>query len=255
MAGNNTSTRCIATGPRRQTPRRWHEAACLLALSSAPLRLPRRRNHDLTTHNAAIEPRRQRRDLAPATTGVGAGRPRRACGAGHHRGGGPGRAHPGPPGRRRDLHPGRDAERLDLAVRAPEWREGVPPDRRAGPARDRARPRPSTPGATTVATPGPTIEMVEGETVRIYVTNKLPEPTTVHWHGLILPSRHGRRRGPQPGRPSRRRDLQVRVRAAEPGTFMYHPHFDEMTQMALGMVGMIVVHPRQAGHGRRATSR
>src|SRR5437764_10213330 len=37
-------------------------------------------------------------------------------------------------------------------------------------------------------TPGPTIEAVEGDRVRIYVTNKLPEPTTVHWHGIILPN-------------------------------------------------------------------
>ena len=37
-------------------------------------------------------------------------------------------------------------------------------------------------------TPGPTIEAVEGDRVRIFVTNKLPEPTAVHWHGIILPS-------------------------------------------------------------------
>ncbi len=37
-------------------------------------------------------------------------------------------------------------------------------------------------------TPGPTIEAVEGDRVRIYVTNKLPEPTAVHWHGVLLPS-------------------------------------------------------------------
>ena len=35
------------------------------------------------------------------------------------------------------------------------------------------------------------------------------------------------------------------------GTFMYHPHFDEMTQIALGMVGMIVVHPRKRPASRR----
>ena len=33
-------------------------------------------------------------------------------------------------------------------------------------------------------TPGPTIEAVEGDRVRILVTNKLPEPTSVHWHGV-----------------------------------------------------------------------
>src|SRR5215471_18324123 len=37
-------------------------------------------------------------------------------------------------------------------------------------------------------TPGPTIEVVEGDRVRIYVTNRLPEPTSVHWHGLLLPN-------------------------------------------------------------------
>jgi FtsP/CotA-like multicopper oxidase with cupredoxin domain len=36
--------------------------------------------------------------------------------------------------------------------------------------------------------PGPTIEAVEGDKVRIFVTNKLPEHTTIHWHGLILPN-------------------------------------------------------------------
>ena len=37
-------------------------------------------------------------------------------------------------------------------------------------------------------TPGPTIEVVEGDRVRIYVTNRLPEPTTIHWHGILLPN-------------------------------------------------------------------
>ena len=36
--------------------------------------------------------------------------------------------------------------------------------------------------------PGPTIEAVEGDKVRIFVTNRLPEATIVHWHGMILPS-------------------------------------------------------------------
>ena len=34
---------------------------------------------------------------------------------------------------------------------------------------------------------GPTIEGVEGDRVRIYVTNRLEAPTTVHWHGVLLP--------------------------------------------------------------------
>ena len=38
------------------------------------------------------------------------------------------------------------------------------------------------------STPGPTIEAIEGDRVRIFVTNKLPEHTTVHWHGILLPN-------------------------------------------------------------------
>ena len=36
--------------------------------------------------------------------------------------------------------------------------------------------------------PGPTIECVEGDRVRIFVTNRLPEHTTIHWHGILLPN-------------------------------------------------------------------
>jgi len=42
-----------------------------------------------------------------------------------------------------------------------------------------------------------------------------------------------------------REDLQVRVHAAAKSeTQMYHPHFDEMLQMGMGMMGMFVIHPR-----------
>lgn len=37
-------------------------------------------------------------------------------------------------------------------------------------------------------TPGPTIEAVQGDRVRFLVTNKLPERTSVHWHGMLLPN-------------------------------------------------------------------
>ena len=35
---------------------------------------------------------------------------------------------------------------------------------------------------------GPTIECVEGDRLRLYVTNKLPAATSIHWHGILLPS-------------------------------------------------------------------
>jgi manganese oxidase len=94
-------------------------------------------------------------------------------------------------------------------------------------------------------TPGPTIEAIEGDRLRLYVTNRLPEPTSVHWHGIILPNGMDGVAGlNQPAiRPKETYVYEITVR--HPGTFMYHPHFDEMTQIALGMQGMFIVHPKR----------
>jgi len=95
------------------------------------------------------------------------------------------------------------------------------------------------------STPGPTIEAVEGDRVRFYVTNRLPEPTTVHWHGLILPNGMDGVAGlTQPViRPGETFVYEYTLQQS--GTFMYHPHADEMVQMALGMMGMFIIHPRE----------
>ncbi len=94
------------------------------------------------------------------------------------------------------------------------------------------------------STPGPTIEVVEGDRVRIYVTNGLQEHTTVHWHGLILPSGMDGVGGVtqphiQPGE-----TFVYEFTLKQHGTHMYHPHADEMTQMAYGMMGLFIIHPR-----------
>lgn len=92
--------------------------------------------------------------------------------------------------------------------------------------------------------PGPTIECVEGDKIRIFVTNRLPEHTTVHWHGILLPNGMdgvGGLNQPQikPGK-----TFVYEFEMKKSGTFMYHPHADEMVQMAMGMMGFIVVHPK-----------
>jgi len=92
--------------------------------------------------------------------------------------------------------------------------------------------------------PGPTIECVEGDKVRIFVTNKLPEHTTVHWHGILLPSGMDGVGGlTQPHIPPGK-TFVYEFAMKKSGTFMYHPHSDEMVQMAMGMMGSLVVHPR-----------
>lgn len=92
--------------------------------------------------------------------------------------------------------------------------------------------------------PGPTIEAVEGDRVRIFVTNKLPEVTSVHWHGILLPSGMDGVTGlTQPPIPVGKTFMYEFV-LQRSGTFMYHPHADEMTQMAMGMMGLFIVHPK-----------
>ncbi|HSI47953.1 MAG TPA: copper oxidase [Ideonella sp.] len=92
--------------------------------------------------------------------------------------------------------------------------------------------------------PGPTIEVVEGDRVRVFVTNRLPEVTSIHWHGQRLPNGMDGVTGlTQPGiAPGKTFVYEFVARRA--GTFMYHPHADEMTQMAMGMMGFWVTHPR-----------
>jgi len=94
------------------------------------------------------------------------------------------------------------------------------------------------------STPGPLIECVAGDKVRIYVTNKLPEPTSVHWHGVFVPNGMDGVAGLTQKSIKVGETFRYEFTMRKPGTFMYHPHFDEMTQIALGMVGMIVVHPK-----------
>lgn len=92
--------------------------------------------------------------------------------------------------------------------------------------------------------PGPTIEVVEGDRVRIFVTNKLGELHTVHWHGQRLPNGMDGVTGlTQPGIPPGKTFVYEFV-ARRPGTFMYHPHADEMVQMAMGMMGLWITHPK-----------
>jgi FtsP/CotA-like multicopper oxidase with cupredoxin domain len=99
-------------------------------------------------------------------------------------------------------------------------------------------------------TPGPTIEAVEGDKVRIFVTNKLPEHTTVHWHGMLLPNGMDGVGGlTQPHIPVGKTFVYEFVLNGS-GTFMYHPHSDEMVQMAMGMMGTVVVHPKDPAFRR-----
>ncbi|HKX55342.1 MAG TPA: copper oxidase, partial [Xanthomonadales bacterium] len=100
------------------------------------------------------------------------------------------------------------------------------------------------------STPGPTIEAVEGDRVRIYVTNRLPEHTSVHWHGLILPSGMDGVSGLNQPAIKPGETYMYEFDLVQHGTHLYHPHADEMVQLAVGMMGMFIIHPK-AGEPHR----
>lgn len=94
-------------------------------------------------------------------------------------------------------------------------------------------------------TPGPTIEAVEGDKIRIYVTNRLPgAPTTVHWHGILLPNGMDGVTGLNQRPIEVGETFKYEFTLRQHGTYMYHSHFDEMTQQGMGLMGMIVIHPK-----------
>ena len=92
--------------------------------------------------------------------------------------------------------------------------------------------------------PGPTIEVVEGDKVRIVVHNELPEATTVHWHGLDVPNAMdgvmGLTQDPIPPGGMFTYEFELR----QNGTFFYHTHV--AMQQAMGLVGLFIVHPKAA---------
>ena len=89
--------------------------------------------------------------------------------------------------------------------------------------------------------PGPTIEVTQGDRVRVIVTNELPEPTTVHWHGLELEIQYDGASTLTQNMIPPGGEFVYEFTLHEEGTFFYHSHVP--MQEAFGMVGWLIVHP------------
>jgi hypothetical protein len=92
--------------------------------------------------------------------------------------------------------------------------------------------------------PGPTIEAYEGDRVRFMVRNELPEPTSIHWHGLEVPNDQDGAGGvtQPPIRPGETFIYEFTL--YQHGTFMYHSGFNEKKQVGMGLGGLFVIHPK-----------
>jgi manganese oxidase len=92
--------------------------------------------------------------------------------------------------------------------------------------------------------PGPRLRVTEGDRVRINVTNHLPESTTIHWHGLILPNEmdgpaHITQHPIEPGE-----TFTYEFTTQQSGTYFYHTHDHVDRQQALGLYGALIIDPK-----------
>lgn len=104
------------------------------------------------------------------------------------------------------------------------------------------------PGTTSAAyayngrVPGPMLQAYEGDKVIVHFINKLPEPSTIHWHGLHIPNKSDG--SPYyPVAPGKRFDYVFTLAKGSAGTYWYHPHPDHSTgrQIGKGLFGSFVV--------------
>ena len=92
--------------------------------------------------------------------------------------------------------------------------------------------------------PGPTIQVQQGDRVRIIVDNHLPEPTAMHWHGFDIPNDMDGAPGltQDPIAPGGRFVYEFTLQ--QEGTYFYHSHM--AMQEMMGMLGAFIMHPKQA---------
>ncbi|MGG5253402.1 multicopper oxidase family protein [Neobacillus sp. SM06] len=101
--------------------------------------------------------------------------------------------------------------------------------------------------------PGSEIRVKQGTPVKITLKNELPEPTSIHWHGITLPN-------PMDGIPGVTQDavqpgksFTYEFTPTVPGTYMYHTHQDGVKQLDKGLYGAFIVEPAQKTYGKDYT--
>src|SRR4051812_33679596 len=122
--------------------------------------------------------------------------------------------------------PGGMVVRVDLEARESDW--------------EFTSRRPTRAWTFNGQVPGPCIEARVGDVLEVRLTNHLPEPTTLHWHGLRLPAAmDGTDMVQHPVAPGEA--FTYRFTLLDAGTFWYHSHSNETVQVERGMYGALIV--------------
>lgn len=101
--------------------------------------------------------------------------------------------------------------------------------------------------------PGSQIRVTEGEKVKINLKNELPDPVSIHWHGIPVPNSMDGIPGVtqdavQPGK-----SFTYEFSASVPGTYMYHTHQDGVNQMDKGLYGSFIIEPKEKTYDKDYT--
>lgn len=95
--------------------------------------------------------------------------------------------------------------------------------------------------------PGPQLRVTEGDRVRVMLVNHLPDPTSIHWHGIRVPNAEDGVAGITQNAVRPGGSTVYEFIANDAGTFWYHAHQDTSGQIPRGLLGAIVVEPRAGG--------
>ncbi|HSK04674.1 MAG TPA: multicopper oxidase family protein [Kofleriaceae bacterium] len=92
--------------------------------------------------------------------------------------------------------------------------------------------------------PGPTLRVRLGDTLRVHFTNRLPQETTIHWHGVRVPNAmdgvpHATQPPVQPGA-----SFTYEFTPKDAGTYWFHPHVRSSEQVERGLYGLLIVDDR-----------
>ncbi len=94
--------------------------------------------------------------------------------------------------------------------------------------------------------PGPMIQATAGDHIRVTIVNHLPEATTIHWHGLEVPTDNDGVPpvGMKPIQPGQSYTYDFTLQDQDAGTHWYHSHYDDLKQVGGGMYGAFIIAPR-----------
>ncbi|WP_412679673.1 multicopper oxidase family protein [Brevibacillus choshinensis] len=94
--------------------------------------------------------------------------------------------------------------------------------------------------------PGPQLRVKQGETIKVVLNNELPEPVTIHWHGLPVPNNMDGIPGVTQNAVKPKESFTYEFKVDVPGTYWYHSHQNGVNQVDKGLYGSLVVEPKDA---------